>query len=100
MEYLERVSGLIHEEGMRNYIQDVKTLMRWHRIDYSRAARPRDWAGNFMDRVAKTLTIGKNQKSEIELKVAKIRDDIRDFLNKRNPDAVRTYINTAAKVMK
>ena len=77
---IRKVSALRHEEGMRNNnnIQDLKTLMRFHHIDYNQATRPHAFPGHLRCGFTKTPTSGENRKSAIELKVSEIREALKD----------------------
>ena len=80
-ERLRQVGELKHEQGTKEAITELKSLMRWHRVE-NNSARNSEISGSLSGRIAETSIYGKERKSDVDLELGKIKKAISDFARK------------------
>ena len=72
------VGALKREEGTKDDISELKSLIRGHRVGTNSAENPKI-SGSLADRIAKTLIYGKKRKSDTDREIEKIKKALSDF---------------------
>ena len=92
---------LKHEKGMKESIVELKSLIRWHRVNNnstsSNSARKTRISGSLAGRITKMLIYGKGRKSETYLEIGEIKKASEDFANQKKGTDARKQNNTKIK---
>ena len=78
LDHIGMVEELRHEEGMRESISELKTLMRGQRIGQNSTDLMK-LSGNLGGRITKILLYGKKGKYPAGLKAGEIKNALKDF---------------------
>ena len=78
MDHLGNVEELKHDEGLKDAILELESLIRGHRMGRNSADNPKI-TGPLADRIAKTSIYGNRRKSDTDLKIGEIKKAISDF---------------------
>ena len=78
MDHLGNIEAPKHGIGMKEAVLDLKPLIHGHRTGSNSAVNPK-MSGSLADRITKMSIYGKQGKSDIDLRIVRIRKALSDF---------------------